>query len=1464
MARLRIRHKSRWLDICQSEFYIRKQNSWFRLLPSRGLRVRHGSNNYWLPIDCLSENDCGDDVYGGTEDGKGANSSGPPAGTTPREVGHPGDPTTPEGTNWPKDPKAPVPNPAKPGDPKKPQTTEPEDTEPEDNPPNDLSNEGNLDPSNPVYNDPDRGSSLTGNGDNTKPNGTYQKDKGKYPPGYDLPDSGGPDAGVKTNEDGEKCIFRPGLNVCETLDEGGSSTDENDGTVDKPISCPATIYDQGKTITEFYVDMKDVSGTAKIEYYVYNGKASVDVYYAGMIVASTQTQVTGRAVLEFNYDTAAGEGETKIFIRVRKQASAGWAITVRCPNTEMDEGTITNPAACHGTFEANEGAGAGVHEMIHEMGPTAGPVFIRYQMWNLPDRLKVIYRGQVVAQTQGYVVGEGDLTFDYTPVDGNTVITIRIESITADTTWAYLIGCPGEQGTPVDPAPCTVEEPLFSGGAGTTDTFYALGPDPGTVIIRYQMWYEPDRLDVYQGSTLVATTGGKVSGEGQVSFYYDPANGNNIRIRVIGEGRTTWGVLVSCPYNNPAIHVVAKQTEFIEGTNSSSQACFDIFIDEAVPVDVKVDYITEDITAIGSTGMMRVLGYDAFANPMFAMYDGTGRVLFEPGFPKYYNTANVNTTNPSQMTNTTLFLANCLNWLAEKRASTTKQILVFSDAKTGEDYNLKEWFNETFSNAASVNDYTVILRDRSNYAAETIQWSTEFLSNFAAVVFLGTAPYNNVIGEGVADNIYSFVMSSGGGLMLITDHDVFQLNVNEIAAKFGASFSGMVERTPQSFETLRSQSNNHPIFNGLTGDFLAGYSEGIINVSESEFDYFKTQGTATIPAGQSSVEVCVPLNPDSLTESSETFKLVISNAVNGVIETGEAIATIADDDGVIECGQEVISEVAGNGVVVFNEPPANAFVLLEYATSALNAVPPNGLENRPYVVIDGITVADTGANVIRYRNYGGGGFAISYQGGEFRVYNSTGNYLNYTAHCPVTFPGNVVGYTGFNTGFSRVVSEIEVPSVGIQAYRISPAESAGDREAFVVCTMFYAPSGNLSVRCLVDDLATVYIQDQNGNVNSAEFSLSAGVQTKNVPMPNVPAEGRVFFISVVLENLPAATACYLALQVIDNSISRPVCSSNSDWMYAKYEDSPIGTSQPIFNRNQQALIFETDAEASTYLTQTVAPTQQEIFNTWYRFAGADYYTSLADIPTSSEADDWFFDSGNDQFVMATNTTRHNAIVSPERKSNYVFEATVSSVDLDDDAIGLVAAFSNSYGVNKSLVVVRTRTGAAPVRGFGLLFIDGNSRSTIHDVAVEEITSGGWDGKFSRIRIVRQGSIIKYSATTFGSTTDYSPEYTFDMASDERMASLVSDAHYGFYTYSQAQSTYSDVLMPTSMYESVISTESYAGRLWEVSNGAWVERTLSEANSGTNAILSKFTRPAIVTNPVTSKQFYVNRVIRRKT
>jgi hypothetical protein len=250
------------------------------------------------------------------------------------------------------------------------------------------------------------------------------------------------------------------------------------------------------------------------------------------------------------------------------------------------------------------------------------------------------------------------------------------------------------------------------------------------------------------------------------------------------------------------------------------------------------------------------------------------------------------------------------------------------------------------------------------------------------------------------------------------------------------------------------------------------------------------------------------------------------------------------------------------------------------------------------------------------------------------------------------------------------------------------------------------------------------------------------------------------------------------------------------------------------------------------------PSVQDIFNTWARYDGANYYANKN--VASGQALDWQLLSNPDRVMMPTNTSAGNGFISPDAFDNYTFEATLTSTSTDDDGIGLIVAFNRDSGTNQVLWLNRTQGGVQPSNGWGFVYGDNGGVSTwvINNVSVGGVnknsTSGdklGWNSRQSRIKIQRQGDIIKAWCTNWNDVNNYqvTSELTLDLNSDSRLYQFKGKQPYGYYTHSQPYSTYLNIsfkggLDASKMYDIETNTT------WEYIGSTWVNTgvTLQEA------------------------------------
>lgn len=253
----------------------------------------------------------------------------------------------------------------------------------------------------------------------------------------------------------------------------------------------------------------------------------------------------------------------------------------------------------------------------------------------------------------------------------------------------------------------------------------------------------------------------------------------------------------------------------------------------------------------------------------------------------------------------------------------------------------------------------------------------------------------------------------------------------------------------------------------------------------------------------------------------------------------------------------------------------------------------------------------------------------------------------------------------------------------------------------------------------------------------------------------------------------------------------------------------------------EALIYATDAGVQDAIANGYTPpTVTDIFNTWPRFASADYF---ADAGSSTGiANDWKLLTGPDRISMPTNGAG-SGIVSSDSFDNYTFEATLTSTNHDNDTIGLIVAFVRDGATNKALYISRTKGGNAPANGFGLVYSENGSSNTwnINNISVDG-TNGGWGSQKSRVKIQRQGDIIKCYATNWDDENNYqiSSEIVLDLNSDARLTIFKGKQPYGYFAHSQAESTFLDVAFTGGMDASKLYDVT-GNVLWEYIDGSWV-------------------------------------------
>lgn len=321
----------------------------------------------------------------------------------------------------------------------------------------------------------------------------------------------------------------------------------------------------------------------------------------------------------------------------------------------------------------------------------------------------------------------------------------------------------------------------------------------------------------------------------------------------------------------------------------------------------QVEYVSLTTNAAQPT-LSEYIAYDTLVppNPFIAVtQDGKGRVVYDGGFPKFYNTVAPAAGTPfASLPASFKYLYNAINWTADpvKVAAGNKKILILGDAPTTVNYAVKgvtpNDFNISLSRLCAIVGFTATFKDINDYAGVLNPTLAE-LNGYACVLLLSSNSPNPaaLITDGAVQDLQTF-RSNGGGIIVITDHgpDItsvggayppppggqFFATANKLVVNFGAYFTGNYDRTPVNVGFLRTNYGDHPLYNGMlnTESIAAGASESKLVVAT-----YPTYTQATVPP--------IPMT------SGRYIVQVLARLLDGTVETYRFVFSIADGDVVV-------------------------------------------------------------------------------------------------------------------------------------------------------------------------------------------------------------------------------------------------------------------------------------------------------------------------------------------------------------------------------------------------------------------------------------------------------------------------------------------------------------------------------------------------------------------------------------
>lgn len=263
--------------------------------------------------------------------------------------------------------------------------------------------------------------------------------------------------------------------------------------------------------------------------------------------------------------------------------------------------------------------------------------------------------------------------------------------------------------------------------------------------------------------------------------------------------------------------------------------------------------------------------------------DGRGNVVYDGGFPKFYNATLAKLVGPvgnqtlewpttlpttfAELTAASKYMYNAFNFCANKRkvANGNRKVLLINNADKDYDYyilgshynpypgqpevNGNNGFKDTFDTICKIGGWEPTYY---TYTGTKIDISYEELDKYTHIVFISSQGGGNAFR--ITDNFANTVAlyrTTGNGVIIITDHtnfnftsvedalarsDGFVPDANLLASKYDCYFSGNVYRQPVQVGEIRRQiglpgpPENHPLLDNLSDSeyIFAGGSESVI------------------------------------------------------------------------------------------------------------------------------------------------------------------------------------------------------------------------------------------------------------------------------------------------------------------------------------------------------------------------------------------------------------------------------------------------------------------------------------------------------------------------------------------------------------------------------------------------------------------------------------------------------------
>lgn len=340
---------------------------------------------------------------------------------------------------------------------------------------------------------------------------------------------------------------------------------------------------------------------------------------------------------------------------------------------------------------------------------------------------------------------------------------------------------------------------------------------------------------------------------------------------------------------------------------------------------------------INPPALSEYIAYDQLTPPgpfLAVTQDGKGNVVYDGGFPKFYNTQYAGSTWPGFAAAPAAFkyLYNALNFCRneDKYAAGNRKVLILGDNDPNFqiDSLSSTGFKKTLDMVVGAAGYVPTYRTANSYAGARIDCTSAELDNYVCVILFSTkydqTAQGSITPRGVNDLVS--MRASGTGIIVVTDHGDpdgtelgkyfgFYATANRLIVNFGARFSGNFDRSSVNVGFLRANYGDHPLYNGMldSESIYAGASESLVIVAQ--FPRYDLTHPAPIQIinnqGVNYVRTLTKLKDGTI--KAETFVYIVGE--------GNAPIEPTNPDGSVIRGEIVVTENLGTPSILITPIP---------------------------------------------------------------------------------------------------------------------------------------------------------------------------------------------------------------------------------------------------------------------------------------------------------------------------------------------------------------------------------------------------------------------------------------------------------------------------------------------------------------------------------------------------------------